>query len=91
MADSFNIRPARADDAASLFKVCLRTGDAGADATAQYTRDPDALGRRWVGPYLEGPELALAHALEEKATGELHGYCLGTFDTDDFCVRLRSG
>ena len=27
--------------------------NSGGDATAMYPSDPDALGRRWVGPYLD--------------------------------------
>ncbi|MCL3859687.1 GNAT family N-acetyltransferase [Actinotalea sp. K2] len=54
----WTIRSARPDDADALYDICLRTGDAGKDATGLY-RDPRLLGEVWVGPYLAlAPELA---------------------------------
>ena len=88
---TFTIREAQESDAPALFQVCLETGDYGSDATRLYIKDPDALGRRWVGPYLQGPELAFAHSLENEATGKVVGYCLATLDTVDFTARIRNG
>jgi hypothetical protein len=42
-------------------KVCLLTGDSGADGTELYAEDPDSLGRYYVGPYLSYcPEFSFA-------------------------------
>lgn len=83
------IRPARPSDLAALYAICLRTGDAGADATDRYD-DPDLLGHVYAGPYLAlEPDLALV------ATGpdddEPAGYCLAALDTRVFeqrCAQL---
>jgi ribosomal protein S18 acetylase RimI-like enzyme len=45
------IEPARLHDLPGAYRVCLRTGDAGEDATGQL-RDPDLLGHVYVGPYI---------------------------------------
>ena len=81
--------PGSAQDKAALFRVCLETGDSGADATQQYPADPDALGLRWVGPYLD-LEPQLAFALEEPASSAVHGYALGCLDTNSFMERLEA-
>jgi GNAT superfamily N-acetyltransferase len=86
----YTIRAATVDDTSALFKVCLLTGDSGNDASKHFEKDHDALGRRWVGPYLCGPELPFALALQAKNSGRVHGYCLGSLDTLSFMERLRS-
>ena len=52
------LRPYRPADRAAVYEICVRTADAGADATGQYSSDelmPDI----YAGPYLEyAPELA---------------------------------
>jgi ribosomal protein S18 acetylase RimI-like enzyme len=54
------IRPARPSDQAGAYHVCLKTGDYGKDGEPFYREDPDALGRIFVGPYLEfEPDLSL--------------------------------
>ena len=76
------IRRATLQDLPGVYRVCLRTGDAGADATAIY-RDPDLLGHVFVGPYVVGaPELALVAADEEGVAG----YCLAASDTTAFAA-----
>lgn len=74
------IRPAVADDRDALYDICLRTGDAGSDATALY-RDPELIGAIWAGPYL-----ALEPDLSFVAVGEagVVGYVLGAADTAAF-------
>src|SRR5262249_39483616 len=58
-AADVRIRDYRPADLPALYEVCLRTGDAGQDATA-LTRDPTLLGEIYVGPYLAAaPGLAL--------------------------------
>jgi ribosomal protein S18 acetylase RimI-like enzyme len=78
------IRPARPEDRAALYAVCLATGRDGEDAAALF-RDPDLLGHRYVGPYLDlEPELAFTL---EDAAGPC-GYVLGTADSVDFYRRM---
>jgi ribosomal protein S18 acetylase RimI-like enzyme len=74
---AFHIRPYRPEDEESVYMVCLKTGDAGQDATALYS-DRKALGHIYVGPYLHfQPELAFVLG---DAQG-VCGYVLGTSDT----------
>lgn len=74
------IRPALAMDLPGAYRVCLRTGDAGADGTALF-RDPDLLGHVYVGPYIVGrPDLALVATDDEGVAG----YCLAVPETRAF-------
>ena len=78
MPGEFKIRKATPADREAAYWVCLKTGDHGDDGEPLFTDDPDALGRIYVGPYLEfEPDLALV--LED---GEgVCGYCLGAMDS----------
>lgn len=83
---TFTIRPARPDDAAAAYRVCLETGDDGRDGTPFYRDDPDALPRIFVGPYLAfAPELAWVVEDDEGVCG----YCLGTADSAAFYDRYE--
>ncbi|ONI86535.1 hypothetical protein ALI144C_11610 [Actinosynnema sp. ALI-1.44] len=75
-----NVRPARLDDLDALYRICLQTGDAGQDATANY-QDPQLLGHVFVGPYavLE-PSLAFVAEDDEGVSG----YVVGALDTAEF-------
>lgn len=84
----FVVRSATPADRAAALRVCLLTGDEGADATSLYPADPDALGKRWVAPYLD-LEQYLAFVLEEVASGRVVGYCLAARDTSQFAARLQ--
>jgi ribosomal protein S18 acetylase RimI-like enzyme len=76
------IRPYQSGDEPALYEVCLRTGDAGRDATGLYD-DPRLLGHLYVGPYLAlAPELAFVLA----DAGTPVGYVLGALDTDRFAA-----
>jgi len=71
----------RPEDRAALYDVCLRTGDAGRDATALY-RDPELLGHVFLGPYLAlAPELA---RVLRRPDGTAVGYVVGAADTTAF-------
>lgn len=73
------VRPYRPDDVDALYDICLRTGAAGEDASAQY-QDPRLLGEIYVGPYLRlEPELAFV-----VDDGRPVGYVVGTRDTRSF-------
>jgi len=79
------LRRYRADDLDALYNICLKTGDAGHDATALYG-DPKILGHVYAGPYgvLE-PESCFV--LED---GEgVGGYIIGARDTYAFEKRME--
>jgi GNAT superfamily N-acetyltransferase len=74
------IRGFRPADEPHLYEICLRTGDAGRDATGQYV-DPRLLGHVYVGPYLAlSPEHV--HVLEFDRIPV--GFAVGTADTAAF-------
>ena len=74
------IRSFQPDDTNDLYDICLRTGNAGADATALMLA-PQLLGEVFVGPYLAfAPELALVADDGRSAAG----YAIGTLDTTQF-------
>jgi len=80
------IRPARPDDQAGAYRVCLKTGDFGKDGEPFYRDDPDALGRIFVGPYLVfEPEYSLI--LED--TEGICGYAFGSLDSKKFYDRYE--
>lgn len=82
--NAFQIRPARPEDQAATYYICLKTGDHGGDGEPFYRDDPDALARIFVGPYLAfEPELAF---VIEDAEG-VCGYALGAFDSREFYAR----
>ncbi|HEY8471940.1 MAG TPA: GNAT family N-acetyltransferase [Natronosporangium sp.] len=75
------IRAFRPADEPALYEICLRTGDAGEDATGKYA-DPKLLGHLYVGPYLAlEPELAF---VLDDGGGTPVGYVLGALDTERF-------
>lgn len=84
MANTFVIRPATAADIDALYDICLKTADAGVDATALYS-DPKLPGYIWAAPYgvLE-PDFAFILANGERRLG----YVIGTPDTEAFFRRL---
>jgi ribosomal protein S18 acetylase RimI-like enzyme len=89
------IRPYRPSDRDALYDICVRTGDAGADATGLY-RDPDILPAIFTGPYLLlEPELAFvlvgpAGPADPAGPDRPLGYVLGTADTGRFVARYLS-
>ncbi|WP_225752796.1 N-acetyltransferase [Actinotalea sp. Marseille-Q4924] len=73
------VRRARPRDTDRLYEICLRTGDAGQDATEHYA-DPQLLGDVYVGPYLAlSPELAFVLTDDDDDT--VVGYVVGVADT----------
>ena len=85
MSDA-TIRPARPEDQAGAYYVCLKTGDYGKDGEPFYLEDPDALGRIFVGPYLKfEPDLSL---VLEDAEG-ICGYAFAAFDSRAFFDRYE--
>lgn len=74
------IRPARAADRAAIARVCLLTGQQGADATGLFG-DDETLADVYALPYLEGPG---CFCLVWEADAGVSGYVLGTVDTEAF-------
>jgi len=82
---SRQIRQATADDREALYDICLRTADAGVDATALYSnrRLPGSI---WAVPYaVFEPDFAFVLADNRRALG----YVLGVPDTAAFVERLE--
>src|SRR6266567_8587584 len=81
------IRLAQPGDKAGAYHVCLKTGNFGKDGEPLYGEDPDALGRIFVGPYLQyEPELSLV--LEDEQG--ICGYALGALDSKTFYSRFEN-
>lgn len=71
------IRPYRPDDLDAVYSICLRTGDAGADATGLY-HDASLIGHVYAGPYVTlEPDLCFVLADRD----DVLGYILGTRDS----------
>ncbi|WP_225849061.1 GNAT family N-acetyltransferase [Streptomyces sp. HPF1205] len=82
------VRPYRPGDLPALYDICLRTAEAGEDATPNYApRDHELLGAIFAAPYavLE-PELTF---VVDDGHGQAVGYSLGTGDTAGFARRFR--
>jgi ribosomal protein S18 acetylase RimI-like enzyme len=80
------IRPYRPSDWDALYDICVRTGDAGADATGLF-QDPRILPDIFTGPYLTlSPELAFVLVDAAEPDRPL-GYLIGTADTRRFVAR----
>lgn len=91
MADDVTLRPYRPSDAQALRDVCLRTAQAGGDATGLYVSDalmPDV----FATPYVEfAPDLAFVLASASDAAGQrVQGYILGVADTARFVAWYRA-
>ncbi len=80
------IRDYRPGDRDAAYYVCLKTGNQGDDGEPFYREDPDALGRIYVGPYLEfQPDLALMLEDEDGVCG----YAFGATDSRAFYDRYE--
>ncbi len=76
-----HIRPFRPGDEPALADICLKTADAGADATGVFA-DDDLWAHVFVLPYIERhPDFAF---VVEADDGRPAGYIVGTPDTDAF-------
>lgn len=75
------IRPYRSEDREALVEVCVRTADAGQDATGLF-EDDELWGLIFAVPYVERhPDLAW---VVESGDGTVVGYIVATDDTDGF-------
>ena len=88
----FSVRPAATTDAAEvdrLYEICLRTGDAGGDASGRSVH-PRLIGDLYLGPYLAfEPELAFV-LVDDARTGPdaVVGYVLGVRDSAAFDAKV---
>ncbi len=80
-----SLRAYRPDDLDALYRICVETGDAGADATPLHN-DRQLVGHIYAAPYgvLEPEHVLVAEDAEGVA-----GYIVGTHDTDGFTARLE--
>jgi GNAT superfamily N-acetyltransferase len=87
---ALTLRPYRPSDARAVRDVCLRTAQAGADATGLYVSDelmPDV----FATPYVEfAPDLAFVLDAGEGAGEGVQGYILGVADTARFVDWYRA-
>ena len=81
------IRPYRPTDLDAVYDICVRTGDAGADARGQYV-DDHLMGDIFAVPYVT-LEPEHAHVVDD-GDGNAVGYILGTADTVAFAHRYRT-
>jgi len=85
LANDFVIRQARKTDIPDVNAVCLKTGDAGRDATSLY-RDPDLIGFIYAAPYLDSDGAIALVAEDEQG---IVGYAVGAPDTWSFEMQLE--
>jgi ribosomal protein S18 acetylase RimI-like enzyme len=82
-----SIRPFAPPDLDALYEICLRTGDAGRDATS-LVADPRLFGELYAAPYAV---LEPAHAFVlDDGQGRAVGYVLGALDTVAFAARCEA-
>ncbi len=85
MTEPFSIRPYEERDFDAIYEVCLKTGDSGADASAQFD-DSKILGHVYAGPYVfMEPESAFVLVDDDGVCG----YVLGALDSEAFYKRVR--
>lgn len=80
------IRPYRPEDRPALFEICLKTADAGSDATGLFS-DDDLWGLVFAVPYVERhPDLSWVVESDDE---RVIGYIVATDDTDAFETWFR--
>lgn len=83
---SVEVRAYHPSDLASLYRICLQTGDNGGDATDLYS-DPLLPGHLWAAPYaMLEPDLCFVLTARHRPIG----YILGTADTATFGARCET-
>ncbi len=83
---NFRIRNYCNKDLKKLYEICIKTGDAGQDASRLY-RNHKLLGHVYVGPYIK-LEPSSAFILDYES--ELCGYIIGTLDSKLFYKKVES-
>jgi ribosomal protein S18 acetylase RimI-like enzyme len=80
MPEEFNIRKAEISDLPYIYEICLKTGDAGKDASNLYN-DPYLLGHYYAAPYLIYAK-SICFVVEYQYRPQ--GYIIAAKDTADF-------
>lgn len=86
LGQGFKLRQATAEDHPALLSICLKTGDAGEDAT-EVEDDPNLVGIVYAAPY-QVLEPGFCFIVED-GNGPC-GYVMGTPDTERFDARLAA-
>lgn len=82
----FRIRPYHPSDLCSVYDICVRTADCGADASGAHA-DPQILGHYYAAPYaVFEPELCFILTADAVPCG----YVLGTRDSAGFSLRCEA-
>lgn len=84
MSSAF-IRPATLSDLVDLYRVAIKTGDSGSDATGMFRND-DMIGEVYVGPYVT---LAAETCFALESNRSAVGYGLSVLDTETFQNQAR--
>ena len=82
---NFNIRNYCDKDLEKVYEICLKTGDAGSDASELY-QDPKLLGHVYAGPYIK-LEPSSAFILENGS--KVCGYIIGTMNSKYFFEKVE--
>ena len=85
LVPGFFLRQATQDDHKALLKICLQTGNSGADATGM-DADEDLVGLFYAVPY---QVLEPDHCFVITQEGEACGYVMGALDTPGFMARFE--
>jgi ribosomal protein S18 acetylase RimI-like enzyme len=85
-ASAFKLRKADLSDLPAVYRICLKTGNAGQDASATED-DPDMLGHLFAGPYVV-LEPNFAFVLD--GPNGVAGYVLGALDSEAFFKRMET-
>jgi ribosomal protein S18 acetylase RimI-like enzyme len=81
----FDIRPYHPSDLCSVYRICVKTADCGADASRDY-EDPEIIAHFFAGPYaVFEPDLCFILT----RSGAPCGYVLGTRDSEEFGRRCE--
>ncbi|MFH1528196.1 MAG: GNAT family N-acetyltransferase [Bacteroidota bacterium] len=76
----YEIRNNHPCDLTALYRICLKTGNSGKDATVLHS-DPEIIGHFYAAPYaVFEPELCFIAAIKD----EPFGYIIGTKDSKEF-------
>ena len=76
----FSIRSYNSADTSAAYKICLKTGDSGQDATHLFS-DPLVLGHIYVGPYMEFEPQSVFILEDDKGPC---GYIMGALDSQKY-------
>ena len=76
----FTIRSYKSADTSAVYEICLKTGNAGQDATHLFS-DPLVLGHIYVGPYMEFEPRSVFILEDDQGPC---GYIMGVLDSQTY-------